>query len=70
MRTHPNIELMIARQQACSRLAAPCAFLVVYCVVFITDILHPEIRKLFHIRYCGLSPLRTLNNSPQGVRYD
>ena len=29
MRTHPDIGLMTARQQACSRLAATCAFLAV-----------------------------------------
>ena len=30
MRTHPDIDLMTARQQACSRLAATCTFLTVY----------------------------------------
>ena len=30
MRTHPDIGLMTARQQVCSRLYATCGFLVVY----------------------------------------
>ena len=30
MRTHPDIGLMTTRQQACSRLAATCAFLAMW----------------------------------------
>ena len=43
MWTHPDISLMTARQQACSRLATTCAFLAMYALVYIMQLLRLRI---------------------------